>query len=231
MSESPIRVVVFDIIETLFSLEGVRGALCRTGLQPQDLDTWFAFGLRDAFALDATHAAQPFPSILRDALDQLLALRGVEADAASRDEVMSAFVHMQAHDGAAAAIQTLQDAGLTLVALSNGPAERTEHLLQSAGLRGSFTHVLSVQHVRRFKPHASVYQQTFARTGEAPSAHCMVACHAWDTHGAKCAGMRAAFVRRGQVYPSSMHAPDIAEHDLVDVAAAIVRGAEFRADR
>lgn len=223
MSEAPIRVVVFDIIETLFSLEVVRDALGETGLTAADLETWFAFGLRDAFALDATHAARPFPDILRGALDQLLAIRGLEAAPDARDRVMAAFADMPAQTGAADAIETLRDAGLRLVALSNGPAERTTRLLESAGLRQSFEHVLSVQDVQRFKPHAAVYQQTFARTGEAPEAHCMVACHAWDTHGAKCAGMRAAFVRRSQVYPSTMAAPDVIEHDLADVARAIVR--------
>ncbi len=72
----PIRVAVFDIIETVFSLAPVRRAIAGCGLDGRDLETWFAFGLRDAFALDTTHHARPFPDILREALEELLAIRG-----------------------------------------------------------------------------------------------------------------------------------------------------------
>jgi len=50
----------------------------------------------------------------------------------------------------------------------------------------------------------------------------LVATHAWDTHGAKAAGLMAGFVARGQPYPDQMIAPDFWGEALIDVAQAIV---------
>ncbi len=221
MSE-PIDVAVFDIIETVFSLEPVRRAIATCGLDGRDLETWFAFGLRDAFALDVTHRAKPFPDILADALDELLAVRRVGANQAERDAVLGAFAQMPAQTGAGECFDMLRDSGIRIVALSNGPAERTRSLLESADLDTHVSDILSVEAVGRFKPHESVYRLAFEATGAAPAAHCMIACHAWDLHGAKRAGMQTAFVQRGQHYPSVMQPVDMAGDELVDVARLIV---------
>ena len=74
---APVKVVVFDIIETVFSLEPVRHGLASAGFDPLDLETWFAFGLRDAFALNATGDFVPFKEVLDEALEQLAAIRGL----------------------------------------------------------------------------------------------------------------------------------------------------------
>ena len=222
MAHNRISVAVFDMIETVFSLETVREAIIGCGLAAGDLETWFAFGLRDAFALDTTGQAEPFPDILRAALDQLLALRYVQAEASARDAVLAAFSELKPHPDAHEAFAMLQDAGVPIIALSNGPKERTQQMLQCHGLSNQVQHVLSVQSVGRFKPHSAVYQHAVDTTGLPPDAHCMVACHPWDTHGAKCAGMQTAFVRRNQAYPSTMRAPDIIGRELVDVAQCII---------
>ncbi|MCP1200960.1 HAD family hydrolase [Notoacmeibacter sp. MSK16QG-6] len=221
MSE-PIEVAVFDIIETVFSLEPVRRAIATCGLDGRDLETWFAFGLRDAFALDVTHRAKPFPDILADALDELLCIRRVGANQAEKDAVLAAFSQMPAQPGAGECFDILRDAGIRIVALSNGPAERTRALLEGADLDGHVSDILSVEAVGRFKPHESVYRQAFEATGRAPGAHCMIACHAWDLHGAKCVDMQTAFVERGQHYPAVMEPADIIGDELIDVARMIV---------
>jgi len=46
-----------------------------------------------------------------------------------------------------------------------------------------------------------------------------VATHAWDVHGAKCAGLLTGFVARGQGFPATMAAPDIVGQSLADVAS------------
>ena len=46
--------------------------------------------------------------------------------------------------------------------------------------------------------------------------------HAWDTHGAKRAGMGAAYVARGgQPFPDVMEPPDLIGATLVEVAEAL----------
>lgn len=77
---SPARpeVVAFDMIGTTFSLEPLRERLTALGLAPGALETWFASGLRDAFALAASDGFEPFRTVLDGALEQVLAQSGVE---------------------------------------------------------------------------------------------------------------------------------------------------------
>jgi len=66
-------VVVFDMIETVFSLENLRGRLASVGLLRETLEVWLAHILRDAFALEATGVYKPFREIASTTLVTLLA--------------------------------------------------------------------------------------------------------------------------------------------------------------
>ncbi|MER0237281.1 haloacid dehalogenase type II [Fulvimarina sp. MAC8] len=219
-NEKP-KAIIFDIIETVFALDAVRPALAELGLQPGDLDTWFAFGLRDAFTLNATRTIKPFPEILKGALAQLLAKRGLNPPKEAQENVFEAVRNMPAHEDAAEALAILKDAGLPLYALSNGARASTKSLLDQAGLTEFFTDILSVETIDHFKPSKPVYDHGVSATGEAAGSVMMVATHAWDCHGAKAAGMQAAFVARGQVYPDVMLSPDLTGEELTNVARAI----------
>ncbi|MEX6508800.1 haloacid dehalogenase type II [Jiella sp. M17.18] len=216
------KAVVFDIIETVFALEPMRRRLAGLGLPPNDLETWFAFGLRDAFAIAATGAPPPFPKILAGALDALLAVRGLSASESERNAALDGMKQLPPQPQAGEAFGLLQQAGLPIFALSNGTEAATRALLETSGLIDHVEAVLSVEAVHTFKPHAEVYRHAVERAGVAPHEAMLVATHAWDTQGAKAAGLQAAFVARGQAYPPEMLAPDVTGEDLVDVAKAIL---------
>ncbi|MDY8110103.1 haloacid dehalogenase type II [Fulvimarina sp. 2208YS6-2-32] len=215
------KAIIFDMIETVFALAPVRGDLMRLGLASGDLETWFAFGLRDAFTLDATGSIAPFPDILKGALAQLLAIRGLPSPEMETRAVFETMKALPAHADARAALELLAKTGIPLYALSNGARASTANLLDKAGLGDFFARILSVETVGRFKPNRTVYEHGIASTGEAAADVMMIATHAWDTHGAKAAGMRAAFVARGQAYPAAMLPPDLTGAELTDVARLI----------
>ncbi|MEN3792303.1 haloacid dehalogenase type II [Fulvimarina sp. MAC3] len=215
------KAIIFDIIETVFALDSVRPSLVALGLQPGDLDTWFAFGLRDAFTLNATQSISPFPEILKSALTQLLAKRGLDPAEEDRRRVFEAMRSMPPHKDAAEALGLLKEDGVPLYALSNGARASTKSLLEQVGLTDFFTDILSVETIAQFKPSKPVYDHGVAATGLAADQVMLIATHAWDCHGAKAAGLKAAFVARGQAYPDVMLAPDLTGNELVDVARAI----------
>ena len=214
--------VVFDIIGTVFALEPMRRRLASLGLEESALETWFAFGLRDAFALAATGEPPPFKAILGDALNELLAVRGISASAEETDAVLEGMKQLEPHDGARQAFTLLNEAGIPIFALSNGAEAATRALLEGAGLIDRVDAVLSVETVKTFKPHAAVYRHAAERAALPPAQMMLVATHAWDAHGAKAAGMQTGFVACGQAYPTTMHPPDIAGADLVEVAEQIL---------
>lgn len=217
MAPAP-KVVAFDIIETTFSLEPIRGRLVEIGLPPSALELWFAMGLRDAFALGASNDFQPFASVLGGALDAVLAMHDLGATEAQKQTVIATMRELPPQPDAQAAFEILAGAGIRIVALSNGAPSSTRALLDGAGLDRFVERIFSVEDVKLSKPRPEVYLHAVEAMGLAPAELALVATHAWDVHGAKAAGLTTGFVARGQPFPPAMRRPDVVGESLSDVA-------------
>jgi len=215
------RVVAFDIVETTFSLESLRPRLSAQGIPDTSLETWFAQILRDAFALAATDTYAEFREIAAATLVEIARKHGRELGKAGLDAVLDGFGQLEPHPDASEAFRTLKNADVRVAALSNGAAETTHALLQRAGLSSLVERVISVAEIRQWKPRRSLYLHTAEVLGVRPAELALVATHAWDVHGAKCAGLFTGFVARGQNFPVSMAAPDIVGESLAEVANGI----------
>ena len=100
-------------------------------------------------------------------------------------------------------LRQLQAAGFRLVAFTNSPPATLAEQLRFAGLAEHFEQQLSVEAVRRYKPHPATYHYAVQQAGVAPADALLVAAHGWDVAGALSAGLQAAFLARpGQtLYP------------------------------
>jgi 2-haloacid dehalogenase len=65
---SPVEVVLFDVVGTLFSLEAVGARLRAAGTADGALELWFTRFLRDGFALAASTPTNPSGKWRRTAL-------------------------------------------------------------------------------------------------------------------------------------------------------------------
>jgi 2-haloacid dehalogenase len=216
------KVVAFDVIGTTFSLEPLRNDLVQLGFPAHMLELWFAQTLRDAFALAATGSFAPFRSVFEGTLDGLAASRFVRVTAEQKQQLMSRFGALPPHPDAAEAFLLLNGAGVRVFALSNGAAATSDSLLQKANLKPLVERVISVEDISVFKPRSEIYRHAAEVGGVAPSDMALVASHAWDVHGAKNAGLLAAFVARGHRFPSTMKAPDFIGESLSDVARQLI---------
>ncbi|MGK0419092.1 MAG: 2-haloacid dehalogenase [Halopseudomonas sp.] len=207
-------VVVFDVIETLFPLEPIRVKLQGAGLAGHTLETWFAQLLRNAFALNATEGYSPFRDVAEDALGSIARAHGVTLQPQQVSEIIGTFAELDAYADVAPAMRRLAKSGVRMVALTNGSQEVTSKLLARAGVDGLIEKVISVDEVRLWKPRKEVYLHCSQRCDVEPSTMMLVACHGWDIHGAKNAGLGTAFLRRlGKTFPTIMESPDYdAEH-------------------
>jgi 2-haloacid dehalogenase len=222
---SPARpmVAAFDVIGTTFSLEPLRPRLVALGLPPDALETWFASGLRDAFALAATNSFEPFQTVLDGALQQVLVQHGIEAGSHERHEVLAGMKELPPHPDDEEAMRTLAQAGIRIMAVSNGAAASTRHLLEQAGLDKLVERIVSVDDVKRSKPAPEVYRYAASQAGAEAGHVMLVAAHPWDIHGAKQAGWQAGYVARGVPFPSSvMRKPDVEGETLSEVAQRLV---------
>ncbi len=215
------RVVAFDIVETTFSLETLRPRLSGQVLPGACLETWFARTLRDAFALAATDTYAGFRDIASATLAEVAREHGRDLGKAGLNAVLDGFGQLDPHPDAAEAFRVLRNADIRIAALSNGAAETTQALLQRGGLADLVERVISVAEIRQWKPRRGLYLHAAEVLGVAPPALALVATHAWDVHGAKCAGLVTGFVARGQSFPGTMAAPDVIGQSLAEVASRI----------
>lgn len=218
---APVRTIIFDIIETVFSLEPMRSRFIAVGLPGHTLERWFAAGLRDAFALAVTGDFSPFRSVLECQLEELFVKQGLKHSSLDLDYILNGMRELPPQPDAEEAINLLFQAGFRLVALSNGARSATAHLLQGAKLDHLFASILSVEDVKLSKPREEVYRYAVGQLRVTAEDATLVAAHAWDTHGAKCAGLTTVFISRGLPYPEVMRSPDIFANQLLDAAQAL----------
>ncbi len=214
MAKRPL-VVAFDVIETLFPLDPLRSRLEKAGQPPHLLELWFARLLRDAFALTASGAYQPFPQIAKAALN---AVTQEELPDEAIEQVVSGFRELDPHPEAEAALRRARDLGLRVVTLTNGSAANTRALLERSGLAALVERVVSVEEVQRWKPAPEPYRHVAQACQVPPERVALVAAHAWDVHGAHRAGLTTGWVSRLEDrFPDVFEPPDVTGPDLVTV--------------
>src|SRR5919201_2380824 len=188
------RVVVFDVLGTLFSLDGVRAGLTDAGAPPATLEAWFERTLHGALTLTTVGEFRPFREVARAALQTTLAQ--LELDVAQAEEILGGLSEVQAHDDAAAALDRLAGAEARIVALTNGGAQQTDEILEQAKLRDRFERVFSVSDVGAYKPDRRPYEHVVKELGVAVGEATLIAAQAWDVVGARAAGLETIWVDR-----------------------------------
>jgi 2-haloacid dehalogenase len=211
--------VIFDVNETLFSLDRLKEAFADIDLGPELVPLWFAWVLRDGFALTTFGRFEPFTAVAAEAL------RGLDerVDDRAVATVLAAFRTLTPHPDAEPALVTLHAAGVPTATLSNGSAEGVQALLDRAGLSRYVSRNLSIDAVRRWKPAPEPYLYAAAELGIEPQRLALVAVHPWDCGGAAAAGLKAGWVQRSQPHwPAVFPAPDVTGADLTAVVEALL---------
>ncbi|MGH3449570.1 MAG: haloacid dehalogenase type II [Haloechinothrix sp.] len=215
------QVVLFDVVETLMSLEPLRQRFDDVGLPPALLERWFDRLLRDGMALTLAGDYEPFPRVAAAALRTLS--RG-EVDEDGVAHVLAGFAELPAHPDVEPAMRLLADAGVSLVCLSNGAAQTTKDFVWRAGLTDYIDDVISVAEVNSWKPPVRVYRHALERIGRRADETALVAVHAFDCHGASRAALTTGWASRLEGHYAEIFAPaDVVGADLVDVAQGLLR--------
>jgi 2-haloacid dehalogenase len=213
-------VIAFDVIETLFPLEPLRQRMIAAGQPGHLLELWFTRLLRDAFALAAAGGYHPFAELATHAL---ASASGHTLPGETVQAIIAGLTELDPHPDVEPAMRRVHDAGVRVITLTNGSAHTTTALLRRAGVEQHVDRVLSVDDVRRYKPASQVYQHAASTCQVPPRRVALVAAHAWDTHGARAAGLVTGWVSRLESrYPNVFTAPDVTGNDLVEVVDGLL---------
>lgn len=217
-----VAAVLFDVVETLFSLEKVGTRLRAAGLGADGVDRWFPRFLRDGIALAASGDFRPFRDVARASLQDALRAAGVDASDGAVDTVLAGFGELDAHEDVRPALEFLRDRSIRAMTLSNGSAEATRALLDHAALSPLVDEVVSVDDVRLWKPRPEPYLHACAVAGLQPERVALVAVHAWDMQGAASAGLQTGWCSRVEgVYSSLFRTPTVSGDTLLDVVRSL----------
>ncbi len=218
------NVIAFDVNETLSDMAPMASRFTDVGAPALFATVWFTSLLRDGFALAASGGKEPFARLARGALEAVLAGASLNRPAAeAADHVLAGFSDLSVHPDVPSGVRMLRAGGLRLVTLSNGSADVAGRLLDKAGLRGEFEHLLSVEDAGAWKPAPAAYAYA-ARVCSVPvDRMLLVAVHPWDIHGARQADMRTGWItRRPAPYPDYFAAPDLQASSLGALATQVL---------
>jgi len=216
------HIIVFDVNETLLDLAPVRGWFMERFDDSPSASTWFSELLRLSFVSSVIDRYVPFTELAAAALGTVAGRSGAKIDDDDLTTVRSLLTTLPPHSDVPSGLDRLRFSGFTLAALTNSPQSTAEAQLSNAGIDDRFDVIMSVDMVRRFKPHRSVYRTAAERLGVDLSDLVMVAAHDWDVAGAIAAGADGVFVERpGQLYSPSLAVPLIVAPDI-DVAAGMI---------
>ncbi len=185
--------VVLDVNETLSDLGGLADAFAAVGLDPRDVEAWFAGVLRDAFALTVLGDNPGFADVATATLrSRLVAADCADPDAAAA-EVLQALVALRPHHDVVPGLVALAALGCRVVTLSNGSASVARSLLGGTDAEAVVEAYLSVEDAGRWKPAPQAYAHALAVTGVPAERALLVAC----TRGTSRAPTAPACGRRG----------------------------------
>lgn len=222
MTHRPI--VVFDVNETLLDLEAITPFFERVFDDATVMRLWFANLITYSEALTLAGVYVPFTDIGGAVLNMLAATRGIALSPNDAEDLIDRFASMPPHPEVVDALHRLQSSGFRLLTLTDNTLAVSGHQLERAGLIGFFERRFSIdQTVHRHKPSLGAYESVEVALEVRPASLCLVACHVWDTIGAKGAGWQAALIRRPGNAPLDVGPqPDYIGDDLEEIADQLI---------
>ena len=194
---SNIKACVFDAYGTLFDVHSAVGRhRARIGEHADAVSAlWRTKQLQYTWLRSLMGKHVDFWHLTGDALDYALAEHAI-SDSQLRDDLMAAYMELDAYPEVRDTLSRLKDAGLKTAILSNGSPAMLESGANSAGIADLLDENLSIEEVGIYKPDPRVYQMAVDRLGVTREEISFQSSNAWDAVGAATFGFRVAWINR-----------------------------------
>ena len=199
-------ILAFDIYGTLADVSGMTEGLARRlggdlARARRISARWREKQLEYSFRRTLMGLTADFSRCTREALSLALAEEGVGEgglDAASRRELLAEYGRLPLFPDARPALEALSArADARIFAFSNGAPEAVRGVLAANNALHFFEDVVSAAEVGKLKPAPEVYAHFLRRAKARAENSWLISGNPFDILGAQNAGMRTAWVRRG----------------------------------
>jgi 2-haloacid dehalogenase len=219
-----IEACVFDAYGTLFDVNSAaRSAQDSLGEKWQPLaELWRAKQLQYTWLRGLAGHHADFWQVTGDALDFALSTLKLE-DLALRARLMNLYLILSAYPEVPDTLNRLKAAGMKLAILSNGTPAMLAAAVANAAITDLFDAILSVEEVKIYKPHPSVYGLACAQLKVVASRICFLSSNGWDAYSAKAFGFRALWCNRfGQAPERIPETPDAQITTLAELPGIVL---------
>jgi 2-haloacid dehalogenase len=206
-----IEACVFDAYGTLFDVNAATAHCAEElGGKWQALaDTWRLKQLQYTWLRSLMQRHTDFWQVTGDALDYAMDTHGID-DAGLRKRLMELYLTLDAYEEVADTLATLMKSGLKTAILSNGSPNMLKAAADNAGISASLDAIISVEDIKIFKPHPSVYQMAVDQLGVAADCISFQSSNSWDASAAATFGFRVVWINRfGQARERLPDDPDV----------------------
>jgi 2-haloacid dehalogenase len=200
----PIQAVVFDAYGTLFDVHSVirRCEQVFPGRGESLSRLWRSKQLEYTWLRSLMGRYEDFESVTRAALTYSCRSLELALDDRGCQSLMEEYRHLSPYAEVSSTLQSLR--GSKLAILSNGSPEMLQAVVRNAGFEPLLCAVLSVDPLRIFKPHPSVYQLAVDQLGVKREEIAFVSSNYWDASGAASFGLRTFWINRTGSQPDEL---------------------------
>jgi 2-haloacid dehalogenase len=216
--------ITFDAFGTLFDLNALRTRTRQAAGHEGD-ELFAAF--KDRLIPWSWHATASgdyvaFPELAIEAVMAAARDAGFPLERSRAEWIVEGLKGLPAFEDVVPALEALADRGVPLAILTNGTEEGITALVENAGIRDRFAHLLTADTVRAYKPSKDVYALATEAFGAPADRIVLVSGHEWDLTGAAGAGLRTAWVARGErLAPVRLIEPEVVVDTLADLPGAL----------
>ncbi len=212
----PVRALVFDAYGTLFDVHSISIA-CESlfpGKGAELSRLWRAKQLEYTWLRSLMGRYADFETITRDALHYACATLGLNLSQSGATGLMEGYRKLSAFPEVKDSLAALH--GRKLAILSNGSPAMLSALVKHAGMSELFDAVISVDELKMFKPHPSVYGLATRYLGVNANEIGFVSSNFWDVSGASSFGFRTFWINRHNSQPDQLGFKPVAEVHRLD---------------
>lgn len=195
----PIRAILFDAYGTLFDVYSISALAERLypGKGAALAELWRDKQIQYSQLRTLCSTYKPFWEVTQDALVFSCARLGLKLDLEAQNMMMGQYAKLQPFPETLAVLRQLKATGMKLAILSNGNPEMLSAVVHNAQMEDLFSHVISVDTVRKFKTAPEAYQLGTDMLGVPPRDIVFVSSNGWDVCGASWFGYKTFWVNRG----------------------------------
>jgi len=197
MAPEKIQACIFDAYGTLFDVNAA-AEKCRDDLDGKADDLaalWRLKQLQYTWLRSLMGTYVPFWQVTADALD--FALESLDLSSPKRREkLMNLYLELDVYPEVLTTLKSLKAKGMITAILSNGSPEMLDAAVNNSGVSAFLDRSISVDSLKMYKPHPSVYQLACDELNVESNSVCFLSSNGWDAQGAAHFGFQVVWINR-----------------------------------